>query len=256
MAHYTMKLDTATEVLGQDDLRARALRFYARYGKELEQIAELLQIKIKQLALAYTLNNRLPPEAVKVITRVKGVESFLKKLENDGWPTFYYPTEVVKDLIGARVVCWFVDDCYGVLNFIKSSNHFRVANEQTHPVKDFIKTPQEAGYRAVHVFADVTYDSVQKVGDVVTVKPDQILCEIQIRTKLQDAWGDITHEFFYKAKAHGVTNASLETFLADVSDRLSQEDKTLMKFRDTYQRLTDEKTQEGKREGFRDDTRG
>ena len=248
-----MTHDKTKGLLGQDDLRARTHRFYARYGKELEQIAELLEIQIKQLALAYTLNNRLPPEAVKITTRVKSVESFLKMLENDGWPTFYYPTEVAKDLIGARVVCWFVDDCYGVLDFIKSSSHFRVASDHTHPVKDFIKTPQEAGYRAVHVFADITYDSVQRVGDLVSVKPDQILCEIQIRTKLQDAWGDITHEFFYKAKAHGVTDASLETFLADVSDRLSQEDKTLMKFRDTYQRLTDQKTQEGKREGFRDD---
>ncbi len=248
-----MAKESISDALTPDDLRERALRFYARYGKELEQIAELLQIKIKQLALAYTLNNRLPPEAVKVTTRVKTVESFLRKLENDGWPQFYYPTEVIKDLVGARVVCWFLDDCYGVLSFIKSSNHFRVANEQTHPIKDFIKIPQQAGYRAIHVFADVTYDSVQKVGDIVTVMPNEILCEIQIRTRLQDAWGDITHEFFYKAKSHGVANESLETFLADVSDRLSQEDKTLMKFRDTYQKLTDEKTQQGNREGFRDE---
>jgi putative GTP pyrophosphokinase len=249
----TMDHNTKNVVLSQDELRARAIRFYGRYGKELEQIAELLQIKIKQLAFAYTLNNHLPSEAVKITTRVKSLESFLKKLEKDGWPTFYYPTEVVKDLIGARVVCWFVDDCYGVLDFIKNSNHFSVANEQTHPVKDFIETPQKAGYRAVHVFADVTYDSVQKVEGVVTVKPDQILCEIQIRTKLQDAWGDITHEFFYKAKASGVTNEDLEMFLADVSHRLAQEDKTLMKFRDSYLRLTDEKAQKGQREGFRDD---
>lgn len=243
----------AQEKLTPDELRIRAVKFYGRYGKEIEQIAELLQIKLKQLALAYTLDNRLPAEAIKITTRVKSLDSFLKKLEIDGWPTFYYPTEVVKDLIGARVVCWFVDDCYGILDFIKASNHFSVASDATHPVKDFIKTPQLAGYRAVHVFADVTYDSVQRVGAGVTVKPKDILCEIQIRSKLQDAWGDITHEFFYKAKTRGVKNDDLETFLADVSDRLAQEDKTLLKFRNTYQRLTDEKTQEGKREGFRDE---
>lgn len=89
------------------DLRSRVHRFYARYGKEVEQIAELLQIRLKQLALAYTLNNKLPAEAVRVSARVKTIEPFLKKLENDNWPTFYYPTEVVRDLIGARVVCWF-----------------------------------------------------------------------------------------------------------------------------------------------------
>lgn len=156
-------------------------------------------------------------------------------------------------LIGARVVCWFVDDVYGLLDFIKSSNHFRVVNEHVHPIKDYIKNPQPAGYRAIHVFADVEYDSVQKSNDKVLVVPEQILCEIQLRSKLQDAWGDITHAFFYKAKYLGVKDESLESFLADVSERLSVEDKTLMKFRDVYQNLTDKKLAEGRREGFKDE---
>jgi putative GTP pyrophosphokinase len=78
-------------------------------------------------------------------------------------------------------------------------------------------------------------------------------CEVQIRTKLQDAWGDITHEFHYKAKSSGVDNPDLETFLSDISDRLANEDKTLLKFRDVYQRLAEEKLANETREGFRDD---
>lgn len=239
--------------LSPEELKSRTQRFYARYGRELEQIAELLQIKLKQLSFAYTLSNKLPAEAIKVTTRVKSIESFLKKLENDGWPTYYYPTEVVRDLIGARVVCWFLDDCYGMLEFIKESNHFKIANEGLYPIKDFIKLPQATGYRGLHVFAHITYDRVQRTGEKVSIRPEQLLCEIQVRTKLQDSWGDITHEFFYKAKAKGVEDKNLEMFLAEVSDRLAQEDKTLIKFRDTYQRLTDTKTQEGVREGFRDE---
>ena len=245
-----MKAKAEQFPLSPDELRQRTGRFFARYGKELNQIAELLGIQLKQLALAYTLNNRLPQEAIMVTSRLKSIESFLVKLENDGWPQFYYPTEVVRDLIGARVVCWFVDDCYGFVNFIKASNHFRIADERKHPSKDFIKEPPASGYRAIHVFTEVTYDSVQREGRIAVVKPAQILCEIQIRSKLQDAWGDITHEFHYKAKTYGAVNPNLETFLADVSHRLSQEDRTLMNFRDTYQRLTDEKTKAGNREGF------
>lgn len=233
--------------LSPEELRTRVHRFYARYGEEVEQIAELLQIRLKQLALAYTLNNKLPAEAVRVSTRVKTFESFLKKLENDNWPSFYYPTEVVRDLIGARVVCWFVDDVYGMLNCIKASSHFKISDR---PVKDFIKEPQPAGYRALHAFAYAPYDSVVRSSDGVSVLTKEFLCEIQIRSKLQDAWGDITHEFFYKAKAHGVEDTALELFLSEVAARLNQEDKTLMNFRDAYQRLTDEKTKSGVREGF------
>ena len=241
--------------LSPEELRQRAMRFYSRYGSEIDQIAELLQIKLQQLALAYTLNNKLPAEAVKIATRVKKLNSFLKKLENDGWPQFYYPTDVIKDLIGARVVCWFVDDCYGMLDFIKASQHFKAPSENAYPLKDFIKSPQSTGYRALHVFAYVPYDGVRKVGENLTVISQEILCEIQIRSKLQDAWGDITHEFFYKAKAHGIRNQALETFLADVCERLSIEDRTLMKFRDTYQKLADDKTKEGKRVGFQENVK-
>jgi len=236
-----------------DELRDRVIRFYSRYGLEIEQIKELLVIKLKQLALAYTINNKLPPESVTVHGRVKTLNSFLKKLKRMNWPKFYYPTEVANDLIGARIVCWFLDDVYGILDFIKASQHFKVVSNGSLSTKDYIENPQYAGYRAIHMFAEVTYDSVQKSDDKVTVVPEDIVCEIQLRTKLQDAWADITHEFFYKAKESGVSDKGYEAFLADISERLAVEDKTFMKFRDVYQKMADKKQTEGRREGFKDE---
>ena len=235
-----------------EEIRGRVMRFYARYGREIEQIKDLLAMKLRQVALAYTIDNTLPAEAVTVTARVKSVDSFLRKLDSDGWPSFYYPTEVVHDLIGARVVCWFLDDCYGILDCIKSSHQFKITDAPTMPMKDYIKTPQSAGYRAIHVFGEVTYDRVVRTKSGVVVAPEDILCEIQVRTKLQDAWADITHEFFYKAKHFGIQQKDYETFLADLSERLSTEDRTFMKFRDVYQKIADAKQRKGKREGFRD----
>lgn len=236
-----------------DELRARAVRFYARYGVELDQIKDLLAIQLRQLALAYTIENRLPREAVLITARVKTLDSFLKKLARERWPSFYYPTEVVRDLIGARVVCWFLSDCYGVLDFIRASSHFEISDDARAPLKDYMKIPQPAGYRAVHLFAEITYDRVVRSGSKTSVLPEGILCEIQLRTKLQDAWADITHEFFYKSKDAGIENKQYESFLADISERLSVEDRTFIKFRDAYQEMDDEKQKEGKREGFRDE---
>jgi putative GTP pyrophosphokinase len=110
---------------------------------------------------------------------------------------------------------------YGLLAFIKRSIHFRVVDKKLLPIKDYIANPQPAGYRAIHVFAKVPYDSVQRAGDTVVVVPQNRLCEIQVRSKLQDAWGDITHEFFYKAKNVGVKDSRLEQFLADIAGRLA-----------------------------------
>jgi len=236
-----------------EELTKRTMRFYDRYGPELEQVKDLLSIKLRQLSLAYTINNHLPPEAVNVKGRVKTMHSFLKKLERDNWPEFYYPTQVIKDLIGARIVCWFIDDCYGMLEAIKASNHFSVIDDGSLPIKDYNKNPQVAGYRAIHVFAKVDYDSVQKTDDKVTIVPEDIICEIQLRTKFQDSWADTTHEFFWKAKVQGVQSADHEEFLAAFAERLSVEDKTLLRMRDAYQRMADRKQAEGKREGLKDE---
>lgn len=237
--------------LTHDQLRERAFRFFNRYGRELEQIKDLLEIKLKQLCLAYTIQNNLPPEALVVSARAKTLESFLKKLERKGWPQFYYPSEIATDLIGARITSWFLDDCSGILEYIKKSSHFTVIDKS---IEDYIKDPKPSGYRGLHILTDVTYDSVQRndKGEI-SVVPEKMTSEIQIRTKLQDAWGDITHEFHYKAKNLGVNDKNLEAFLSDISDRLLNEDRTLIKFRNVYQSLADEKQKLGKREGFKDD---
>lgn len=237
------------KVLSPEELRERAVRFYNRYGKDLEQIKSLLEIRLTQLALAYTLDNKLPPEAVKVSARVKTLSSFLKKLEKKNWPTFYYPTEVVGDLIGARVVCWFVDDCQGFLKLIKTSHHLKIEPE----VEDYITSPKASGYRSIHLIGNIAYDGIKRdENQEVTLTSQELKCEIQIRTKLQDAWGDVTHEFHYKAKNFGVEDNSLEELLSDISERLATEDRTLIKFRKAYQRLADEKVENKTREGFKE----
>ncbi|WP_083893420.1 GTP pyrophosphokinase [Herbaspirillum sp. B65] len=233
--------------LSPEQLKERVIRFYNRYGKDLEQIKSLLEIRLTQLALAYTIDNKLPPEAVKVSTRVKGINSFMKKLEKKGWPQFYYPTDVAGDLIGARVVCWFLDDCHGFLKLISGSQHLKIEPS----IEDYITNPKPSGYRSIHLVANISYDGVKRTEDQeIIIASQDMRCEIQVRTKLQDAWGDVTHDFHYKAKEMGVEDEDLEGFLNDVAQRLASEDKTLIKFRKTYQRLADEKSAKKIREGF------
>lgn len=235
------------KILSPEELRERAIRFYNRYGRDLDQIKSLLDIRLTQLALAYTIDNKLPAEAVQVSARVKSLNSFIKKLERKEWPQFYYPTEVVGDLIGARVVCWFLDDCHGFVSLINSSPHLRIEAE----IEDYISQPKSSGYRSIHLVSHIGYDGVKRTKEQkVEVIPQDMRCEVQVRTKLQDAWGDVTHEFHYKAKSMGVENKDLEDLLCDISDRLATEDRTLIKFRKFYQRLADEKSANKTREGF------
>ena len=66
------------QFLSKEELKERVLRFYSRYGREVDQIKDLLEIKLKQICLAYTIENNLPPEALIVAARTKTFDSFLK----------------------------------------------------------------------------------------------------------------------------------------------------------------------------------
>ena len=219
-----------------DFLTERTIKFFDSYGEELESISQVLKIRLGGLASAYTTENKLPREAVVMHSRVKSLTSFLRKLEKMNWPMFDHPTEVITDLIGARVICWFVDDCYGMLDYIQATKQFLI---KPRSLEDYIRDPKPTGYRAIHILADVSYDRVKTYKKRRTVVEDRMICEIQIRTKLQDAWAEFTHDVHCRVPAE--FQADYETAIADIASRLAAEDKSALAVRDILQRQAEKK---------------
>jgi putative GTP pyrophosphokinase len=214
-----------------DYLTERAIRFFNIYSDELELISQVLKIRLGGLASAYTVENKLPREAVTVYSRVKSLTSYLRKLEKLNWPMFGHPTEVITDLIGARVICWFVDDCYGMLNYIQATKQFLI---KPRSLEDYIETPKLTGYRAIHLLADVSYDHVKARNKRGTIVEDKLICEIQIRTKLQNAWSEFTHELHCKVPTE--YQADYDTAIAEIASNLAVEDRSALAVRDILQR--------------------
>lgn len=237
--------------LNEEQLKDRAIRFYEKYGNELSSIANLLEIRLGQLTLAYTLQNNLPKESITIKSRVKNLNSFLLKLESLQWPNFYYPAEIARDLIGARIICWFVDDCYGLMEYIKKSNRFTV---NAAGIKDYIKNPMKQGYRAIHIPVEIKYDSVQrdKKGKI-KINNEPVLCEIQIRSALQNVWGDITHQFYCKNKTSQASDPEFESLLSGIADRLFHEEPVFIKCRERYQKIEISTKKNNARTGFKED---
>jgi putative GTP pyrophosphokinase len=149
---------------------------------------------------------------------------------------FRYPTEVITDLIGARVICWFVDDCYGMLDYIQATKQFRI---KPRSLEDYIKDPKLTGYRSIHLLADISFDRVKTYKKRRTVVEDSMICEIQIRTKLQDAWAEFTHEVHCKVPAE--LQADYETAIAEIAHKLAAEDRSALAVRDILQRQAEKK---------------
>ena len=140
------------------------------------------------------------------------------------------------DLIGARVICWFVDDCYGILEYIQATKQFRI---KPRSLEDYIRDPKCTGYRALHLLADVSYDRVKTYGKQRTVVEDGMICEIQIRTKLQDAWAEFTHKVHCEVPAE--FQADYETAIAEIARRLAAEDRSALVVRGMLQRHAEKK---------------
>lgn len=225
-----------------DLLTERAIRFFDFYGDEMESICHVLKIRLRSLASAYTVENNLPRESVKVNSRVKSLPSFLRKLDKLNWPMFDHPTDVVSDLIGARVVCWFVDDCYGILDYIQATKQFLI---RPLSLENYINDPKPTGYRAVHILADVSYDRVKTIKKRRTVVADSMICEIQIRTKFQNAWADFTHDLHTKIPA--AFQADFKTAICDIANRLADEDRSALVVRNLLQMQEEKKAPEDSR---------
>ncbi|AKU14694.1 GTP pyrophosphokinase [Luteipulveratus mongoliensis] len=94
----------------------------------------------------------------------------------------------VRDIVGIKVLCKSPRDqsmmCAALLDADQRGELELVEH------KDHVDPPKASGYRAHHIILRVPVSKGQPV-----------LVEVQVKTRLQDAWGELTHEDLYKPGA-------------------------------------------------------
>ncbi|MDD9869881.1 MAG: hypothetical protein OXU50_08370 [Gammaproteobacteria bacterium] len=118
--------------------------------------------------------------------RRKRSKSIQQKAKKEGWDTSE-ALSLCKDLVGGRVVCNNIEDVRRFAELLKG----KLCDD--YGVKDYMDKPHENGYRALHI------NWWMDVGE--SLSPDIVSCEVQIRTRLQDAWAELSHDDTYK-QAH------------------------------------------------------
>lgn len=102
--------------------------------------------------------------------------------------------EHVRDLVGLKIVGTNRADIGAVSQLFQE-----IANDDSESStlictydesKDYVRSPKESGYRAIH------FELIASVPLGLDFVP--VVCELQLRTLLQDSWGDLTHEETYK----------------------------------------------------------
>jgi putative GTP pyrophosphokinase len=129
---------------------------------------------------------------IPVVPRTKLTSSFIdkafhrKKYEN--------PYDEVEDKVGARFVVLLTDDIKLVERAIKNCNFVISKDKDYETERDF--RPLEFAYQSVHF---VVRSAVDTQFDAVTF-PAGMPCEVQIRTLLQHAHSELTHDRIYKGR--------------------------------------------------------
>lgn len=118
--------------------------------------------------------------------RLKSRESIETKLERKGWMVgTYHAKNYLTDIAGARIICYFKEDVYGVVAMLKKQSDMVVIKET-----DYIKNPKENGYRSYHlVLGYPVYHT-----DGMEYYP----IELQLRTMAMDLWASMEHRICYK----------------------------------------------------------
>lgn len=141
------------------------------------------------------------------------------------------------DMMGIRMVCAFLEDINIAVNQI--TQLFEIKEVE---VKGAEKKFSEFGYESTHVLLKIPEEFIPELtGKFEGLKPvsDELVCEIQIRTILQDAWAEVEHELIYKTEFNPF-DIPLRRKLASINASLTLADITFQEIRDYQNKLNSE----------------
>jgi ppGpp synthetase/RelA/SpoT-type nucleotidyltranferase len=239
------QVDRAGYVVHEDDAFARRAGLGYRHGREqrLGQAAERHRHgdrprADRRMPAIERARNQLQSILVKVVAaiedralvraevrsvRIKGLSSIERKAAAKGWKADE-ALSACSDLIGGRVVC----------NNIEDANRFAELLKERLPgapgefeIQDHTKNPIKGGYRALHVNFRLDIGGHP-------FAPDRVPCEVQIRSRLQDAWAELSHDDIYeqpelpdelRARAKDLAEilAAADRIASDIRGRVTEE---------------------------------
>jgi len=216
-------------VTEQQDLpnKLEIQRLYESYAPVFNEVLANIEAKLKasiKIASIPTFK-----------TRIKSFTSYYKKILRQKPKEAAESKSLVTltDMIGIRVICAFLED----LDIVEQQlvTYFNVKEIER---KGAQQSFREFGYESVHVLVAIPEDCKPK-KELDPPLPDEVVCEIQIRTILQDAWAEVEHELIYKSEFNPF-DKPLRRKLASINASLTLADTIFQEIRDYQNRLQSE----------------
>jgi putative GTP pyrophosphokinase len=138
-----------------------------------------------------TLLTEAEMDVFNVESRTKTVQSFVGKIEARKDVKFEDPVREIIDLVGVRVITYYLEDVEKVGELIQ--REFEV--DKAVAVDKASDEPDRFGYKSVHYVVMLS----PRRRDSREWPPSDVRAEIQVRTALQHAWSAVHHKLDYKS---------------------------------------------------------
>ncbi len=214
------KMQVLNELPKKKEIQER----YASYEPVFTEILGNVEAKLKE-----TIHLASMPTYK---TRIKSFNSYYKKILRQKAEEASVSENLVTltDMIGIRVICAFLEDLEEVEKQVRNSFVIKEVER-----KGAEQSFREFGYESIHVLVEIPADCLPKVNTHLLL-PENLVCEIQIRTILQDAWAEVEHELIYKSEFNPF-DKPLRRKLASINASLSLADTIFQEIRDYQNRL-------------------
>ena len=165
------------------------MNIYSNYEKYLDMILDEFSKRVYKLNDEYKLKTGYKLFE-HFISRIKTDESMIEKCKRKGFEVSTHSAlKEIKDAIGVRIVCGFVDDIYTLVGLFKDMENINVEEE-----KDYILNVKPNGYRSYHMILEV----ITPYPDCDGNENGKYYIEIQLRTIAMDSWASLEHQMKYK----------------------------------------------------------
>lgn len=146
--------------------------------------------------IAFIIENLLQQNQVEYLSvsyRTKSKEGILEKVSRKKYKN---PIEELTDISGVRVILYLESDIAKVSDIIKSTFNIDSKNSMDNEGR---LSSDKVGYRSVHYVCDIG-EKRNALSEYEYISG--LNCEIQVRTMLQHAWAELTHDRNYKLGAN------------------------------------------------------
>lgn len=202
------------DISAQDDFHA-FMELQHLYDSAIKNVKTQLSIFDNEFRVKFQRN---PIHSME--SRLKSPQSIVGKLQKKGFPiTIQSAKKNLNDIAGMRVICYYINDIYTIVDLILMHDDYQVIN-----IKDYIRNPKPSGYRSFHMSI--------KVPVYLANGKEYVPVEIQIRTIAMDFWASVEHQLKYKTSSSITTDISNQ--LKECAEIIAQTD---LRMQNIYQQI-------------------